>query len=101
MLMRLLTGLSILVLLSSFAPFVPSEVWTYGKWIIMITVIYRIYDYIAVQHWEWVLPFVVLLLLINPFFSFDFQSLSNGKIIETGVRIIATVFLGYSFKHLS
>ncbi len=101
MLMRLLTGLSIVALVSTFFPYVPEQVWFFGKIVIFVTILYRIYDYIAVQHWEWVLPFFIMLIVINPFFAIPYDNLKYGTYLMYSVRIIATIFLGYSYRHIS
>ena len=101
MIMRILTSLTILLFVSSFIPDVPKAIWRNGQYLILVTVLYRIYDYIAVQHWEWVLPFFLLILVFNPFFSIPFHTLSYGKFLYPVLRATAAIFLGYSLKHIS
>ncbi|MFA7056410.1 MAG: hypothetical protein WC155_02460 [Candidatus Cloacimonadales bacterium] len=101
MLSRIATSISILIIILSIYPGIPPEFSVLAKSLILIAAGYRIYRYIASQHWEWVLPFFVLILYINPFFSFPIAEMANGYTLDLILKAASIFLLGYSFKHIS
>ncbi len=100
MILTIGTSLSILILLFSLFMEIPADYLLLSKSIIFLTAAYRIYEYIVVQHWEWVLPFFLLILYINPFFSFPIGQLENAYIINIILKSASIILLGYSFNHI-
>jgi len=95
------TSLSILIILFSLFMDIPVDYRLIAKTIIFLTVAYRIYNYIVVQHWEWVLPFFLLIIYINPFYTYPIASMPHGYIINLILKSASIFLLGYSFKHIS
>lgn len=93
-------SISIIILLFSIFTEIPSNYQFIAKLIIFLTTAYRIYEYIVAKHWEWVLPFFLLIIYINPFYVIPISSLNNGYIINLILKIAAILLLGYSVRHI-
>lgn len=100
MILTIGTSLSILILLFSLFMEIPTDYLNFAKIIIFLNACYRIYEYIIAQHWEWVLPFFLLILYINPFFSFPIAQLENAYVINLILKSASIILLGYSFNHI-
>jgi hypothetical protein len=100
MILAISTSLSILILIFSLYMEIPANYLILAKSIIFLTAAYRIYNYIVVQHWEWVLPFFLLILYINPFYTFPIAEMSNGYVINLILKVSSIFLLGYSYKHI-
>ncbi len=94
------TVLSILIILFSLFMDIPGDYILIAKGIVFLTAAYRIYEYILAQHWEWVLPFFLLILYINPFFTFPIAEMTHGYIINLILKSSSIFLLGYSFNHI-
>ena len=100
MILTIGTSLSILIILFTLFMDIPSAYLMLAKSIIFLNAGYRIYEYVMAQHWEWVLPFFILILYINPFFSFPIAQMEHGYMINLILKSASIILLGYSFNHI-
>lgn len=99
MLCRIGTSISILIIILNIFLGIPTDYILFAKGFIIITAGYRIYKYIAADHWRWSLPFFFLILYI--LFSSKIAQMVSGEIMIIILNFASVILLRYSLRHIS